>query len=239
MTFCYADPPYPGKAFYYPERQEVDHSRLLDRLTTAFPDGWALSTSSRSLRDVLQLCPPTVRVCAWFKGPRPTKSRRAIMSWEPLIVYRGRPLDTRLPQVLNDALIAQGRYRAFPGALVGMKPPAFAEWMFRLLGAQPGDELVDMYPGSGAIARAWARYVAPAGASDGSQPGPRDASNGSASDASRALPGDRHTTCLPSSGDASHHQTTRRWSTADASPRSQGDASAAAASDGSVAEVLL
>lgn len=115
MSFAYADPPYPGKAVYYPERQEIDHASLVDRLTTDYPDGWALSTSSRSLRDVLPLCPPDVRVCAWFKGPRPSRARRALMSWEPLLVWRGRSLDASVVQDLSDGLIAQGRFRALPG----------------------------------------------------------------------------------------------------------------------------
>ena len=159
MPFAYADPPYPGKAFYYPEKAEVDHASLVDRLVAEFPDGWALSTASGSLRDVLPLCPPDVRVCAWFKGPRPGKSRRALISWEPLLVWRGRPLSTAVVQDLSDGLIAQGRYRAYPGAMIGMKPPAFSEWMFRQLGARPGDDLVDLFPGSGAIGEALARYA--------------------------------------------------------------------------------
>ncbi len=40
-----------------------------------------------------------------------------------------------------------------------MKPPQFAVWMFRQLGARAGDELVDLYPGSGAIGEAWRRYA--------------------------------------------------------------------------------
>ena len=159
LRFAYADPPYPGKASYYSERTEVDHASLVDRLVAEYPDGWALSTASGSLRDVLILCPPDVRVCAWFKGTRPGKSRRALISWEALLVWRGRPLSTAAIQDLRDGLIAQGRYRAFPGALIGMKPPAFGEWMFRQLGARPGDDLVDLYPGSGAIGEAWARYA--------------------------------------------------------------------------------
>jgi hypothetical protein len=159
MVFAYADPPYPGKAGYYLERAEVDHASLVDRLTREYPGGWALSTSSRALRDVLLLCPPEVRVCAWFKGPRPTKSKRALVSWEPLIVCRGRQRRTDVVCDVADGLIAQGRYRAFPGAMIGMKPPAFAEWMFRQLGASRGDRLDDLFPGSGAIGVAWARYV--------------------------------------------------------------------------------
>lgn len=59
---------------------------------------------------------------------------------------------------LSDALIEMGRWRSIPGALIGMKPPSFAAWMFGQLGAIPGDELVDLFPGSGAIGRAWARF---------------------------------------------------------------------------------
>ena len=91
MTFAYADPPYPGKAGYYPEKTEVNHVALLETLQNNYPDGWALSTSAAALRDVLALCPPGVQVCAWFKGPRPTRSRRALTSWEPVIVAGGRP----------------------------------------------------------------------------------------------------------------------------------------------------
>jgi len=160
MVFAYADPPYPGKALIYPERSEVDHASLLQRLTENYPDGWALSTSSEALRDVLPLCPKGVRICAWFKGPRCTKSRRALVSWEPVIVAGGRPLQINVVQDLSDGLICRGRFRAFPGAMVGMKPPAFAEWMFRQLGASRVDRLDDLFPGSGAIRRAWARYTA-------------------------------------------------------------------------------
>jgi len=160
MTFAYADPPYPGKASLYPEKTEVDHASLLDQLTKNYPDGWALSTSSEALRDVLSLCPRGVRICAWFKGPRYTKSRRALVSWEPLIVSGGHPLQIDVVQDLSDGLVATGRFRRFPGAMVGMKPPAFAEWMFRQLGASPADRLDDLFPGSGAIRRAWIRYTA-------------------------------------------------------------------------------
>lgn len=169
MVFAYADPPYPGKAHYYPEKTEVNHVSLLEALQKNYPDGWALSTSSAALRDILPLCPPGVRVCAWFKGPRPTKSRRALTSWEPVIVCGGRPLQVNVVCEVADGLIARGRFRAFPGALIGMKPSAFAEWLFKMLGAAPGDRFDDLFPGSGAISLAWRRYteVAHAGGRDG------------------------------------------------------------------------
>jgi len=161
MRFAYADPPYPGKAGYYVERQEVDHGALIEQLVAGYPDGWALSTAASSLRAVLPLCPASTRVCAWRRAVRWTHSRRALSAWEPLLVVGGRELGTNEPQDLVDALDYRGRYDSVPGALVGMKPPQFATWLFRLLGAQPGDELDDLYPGSGAIRRAWETFTAP------------------------------------------------------------------------------
>ena len=100
-----------------------------------------------------------MRVCAWQRAVRPTRSRRPISAWEPLIVHGGRELPLDEPQAVRDALAYGGRFRAFPGAIDGMKPPQFAVWMFRQLGARAGDELVDLYPGSGAIGEAWRRYA--------------------------------------------------------------------------------
>lgn len=159
--FAYADPPYPGKAGYYPERREVDHASLVEQLLAGGWDGWALSTSAAALRDVLPMCPVEIYVAVWRRQHRPTRSRRALSAWEPLLVYGGRDLQTEQPQDVLDHLDYRGRYASFPGALVGMKPPQFAVWMFSLLGAQVGDELTDLFPGSGAIGRAWALYTSP------------------------------------------------------------------------------
>ena len=89
---------------------------------------------------------------------RPTRSERSISAWEPLIVSGGRELPTDRPQQIRHTLAYGGRYRRYPGGMVGMKPPQFAAWMFAQLGARPGDQLVDLYPGSGAVGEAWRRY---------------------------------------------------------------------------------
>jgi hypothetical protein len=157
--FAYADPPYPGKADLYDEGREVDHLELIRRLEADYPDGWGLSTSAAALRDVLPMCPASTRVCAWRRRTRPTRTRRALSAWEPLLVVGGRELQIERPQEVLDVLDYRGRYDAFPGALIGMKPPEFAVWMFAQLGAEPGDQLDDLFPGSGAIARAWALYT--------------------------------------------------------------------------------
>ena len=157
--FAYADPPYPGLARKYYDCDEVDHEELIAGLVSDFPDGWALSTSSKSLQMVLGLCPNDVRVAAWVFGARQGVSWRPRSSWEPLIVAGGRPRRIGVREYSHDALLWGGRQSSHPGALVGMKPAAFCEWMFRQLGAMVGDELVDLFPGSGAISRAWGIYT--------------------------------------------------------------------------------
>jgi hypothetical protein len=46
-----------------------------------------------------------------------------------------------------------------PTRVVGAKPAAFCRWVFELLGAAPGDQLADLFPGSGAVTRAWAHFA--------------------------------------------------------------------------------
>jgi hypothetical protein len=210
MRFAYADPPYPGKARYYPERTEVDHAELIARLSREVPDGWALSTSAEALPHVLSLCPIDVRVLSWVRAVRRVRSSRALHAWEPVIVRGGRALSTdavqRLDDVLSDdvvceVLIYRGRFRGFPGAIVGMKPPHFCEWVFRNLGARRGDELADLFPGSGAVGEAWRLYTSAPATCDASSPpaddpsrrappGERDASPTAAPEASRVDDGD-------------------------------------------------
>jgi hypothetical protein len=166
MRFAYADPPYPGLARRYYDREEVDHRELVDLLVDEYPDGWALSTSSEALRDVWSLCPEGTRLHVWVNHGRRVRAYRALHAFEALLVFGGR--GRRLPVVedLSDVLIWGGRQHSHPGALVGMKPAAFCEWMFRLLGASRGDRLDDLFPGSGAVARAWRLYTSPGPASD-------------------------------------------------------------------------
>lgn len=196
MRFAYADPPYPGKAHYYPEQREVDHAELIRRLSSTWTDGWALSTSAVALAGVLALCPPGVRVLSWVKNPRGGSA------WEAVILSGGRRHEAR---GVPDALVYRGRYHAFPGAMVGMKPPQFSEWVFAHLGACAGDSLDDLFPGSGAVSLAWRRYTSAAAAGDAS-PGDRvDASRGAGVDPSPQDPRDasRRSCATPRRGDAS------------------------------------
>ena len=37
----------------------------------------------------------------------------------------------------------------------GAKPDEFCYWIFELLNMKPGDELADLFPGTGRVTRAW------------------------------------------------------------------------------------
>jgi len=190
MRFAYADPPYPGNAAIYRGHRdyagEVDHDELLSRLPAY--DGWALSTSARALPGVLALAVARslpVRVAVWTRSPRPHKTTRVVNAWEPVIYSGGRRsrgaesngegtrgrggttsmgVSVACVDATTDVLsgVTPRRRSTHPGWLVGSKPPRFCAWVFDLLGAgvHPGDELDDLYPGSGIVARSWALRVA-------------------------------------------------------------------------------
>ena len=131
---AYADPPYPGMSDLYrghPDYAgEVDHAELVSRLELY--DGWALSTWSDSLADVLALCPPEARVAAWFRGERKVPSSRPLRSWEPVIYVPARAEKSRLQ--VSDSLIHRSRPRTTdPKRVIGAKPAAFCWWLFDLL----------------------------------------------------------------------------------------------------------
>lgn len=192
MRFAYADPPYPGLAARYYKSEEtfageVDHVELIASLEAAAYDGWALSTSARALRELLPLCPPDARVCPWVKpGPAHPATHGMHNLWEPLIVVGGRQ---RQPGK-RDYLLAKPARRG--GELPGRKPLAFCAWLFDCLGMVAGDELVDLFPGTGIVARAWSE-VSRDVVSDASRASllePADASSAGVGDVSSAVLGD-------------------------------------------------
>lgn len=148
-SFHYADPAYPGKAHLYPENQEVDHEALIRSLVELAPDGWALSTSSEALRDVLPMCPRGVRVCSWKRQHRPYLERA--QSWEPVLLCGGR----RTSECVPDSIVAN----VPPGwDLPGRKPERFYLWLFALLGMGPADAFFEPFPGSGSGAEAFEAF---------------------------------------------------------------------------------
>ena len=157
MKFAYADPPYPGCAHFYPENTEVDHGQLIADMNDGFPDGWALSTSSVALQQVLPLCPDDVRVMAWVKPFASFKPNvNPAYAWEPVIVRGGRKR-TREQLTVRDWVSVVITLRK---GLVGAKPPGFCQWLFDVLNVEDDDEMVDLYPGTGIVTREFDRRCA-------------------------------------------------------------------------------
>lgn len=164
MKFAYADPPYLGMARFYaalhPEAMIWDdpetHRRLILRLSDDYPDGWALSLTSTTLRQILPMCPEDVRIASWVKPFASFKPGVPVAyAWEPVIFRGGRrrgkdELTTR-DWIACNITLQRG--------LVGAKPRKVCRWIFDLLGARRGDTLDDLFPGSGAVSSAWNEWT--------------------------------------------------------------------------------
>ena len=156
MKFAYADPPYVGQAKRHYSKEdsydgEVDHAALISRLVSDYPDGWALSCSSPSLRGLLALCPDDVRVMAWVKPFASFKPNvNPAYVWEPVIVQGGRRR-TRKEKTVRDWVSANITLKK---GLSGVKPVGFCYWLFEVLNIQPEDTLDDLFPGTRAVTKA-------------------------------------------------------------------------------------
>lgn len=162
---AYADPPYLGCGVkHYGTRHEAAaeyddpraHERLIVRLCEEF-DCWALSLHEPSLRVILPMCPPDVRVAAWVKPFAAFKANvTRAWAWEPVIFRfadsrpRTREQDTWRDFVSEPIAMRRG----FPGA----KPNNFCYWVFEGLNLQPDDDFCDLFPGSGAVGTAWEKW---------------------------------------------------------------------------------
>lgn len=165
MKFAYADPPYYNQGARHYDHPEWDklstHKDLIDRLVEEFPDGWALSASSPSLRLILPFCPMDIRIAAWVKtfGAFKRGVRPAYM-WEPVIFRGGRnpPWVSHPPPERNGKQTTPKDFHAcqitLKKGLTGAKPESFCNWVLDLLNYHAGeDELVDLFPGTGVMTR--------------------------------------------------------------------------------------
>lgn len=169
LRLAYADPPYLGCCrlydHFHPDGlcwDEIETYRLLlNRLVEEFPDGWALSASSVSLRKILPLCPDDVRVAAWAKNFCAFKRGvRPAYAWEPVVFWRGRnpgsghphppPIKGGLQTTPKDFIVEPITLKK---GLTGAKPERVCRWILDLLGYRDGDECVDLFPGTGAMGR--------------------------------------------------------------------------------------
>lgn len=165
MNIAYADPPYLGCCGLYQHEHGVSgqcwddvatHERLIDDLCNFYPDGWALSLSAPSLRALLPLCPEDVRVSAWVKPFAVFKPNvNPGYAWEPVIWRGGRKKRGRAEPTVRDWVSCEITLKK---GLTGAKPEPFVWWLFDLMGLQANDEVTDIYPGTGVLARVWERY---------------------------------------------------------------------------------
>lgn len=158
MRFAYADPPYFGRCASYDHEHGdggcwddiATHAALIVRLADEYPDGWAFSCSTPSLRHLLPGCPDKVRVCAWVKtyctfrpGVNPA------YAWEPVLLLGGRKRD-REHETVRDWYSSPTGQRL---GIFGGKPASFAAWVSALLGATNDDRIEDLFSGSGTCGR--------------------------------------------------------------------------------------
>lgn len=160
VRFAYADPPYFGCCGLYQHHHPdgkcwddlTTHVALIGRLETEFPDGWVMSASSPSLRHLLPICPEDVRVGAWVKPFASFKPNvNPAYAWEPVMWRGGRKRDRDVPTTRDWCSVGI----TLKKGLTGAKPFTFSYWIFDLLGMGPTDELVDLFPGSGLVTKAW------------------------------------------------------------------------------------
>ena len=162
MKVAYADPPYLGCSHFYPEHQEIDHNKLIEDLVWNY-EIWALSCSSPSLGILLnhyllkgRTKSGVVRVAAWVKPFCSFKPNvNPGYAWEPVIFSTKRTRFTREQPTIRDWVSANITLKR---GMKGVKPIGFCYWLFELLGMQPEDDFVDLYPGTGAVTRAWEKW---------------------------------------------------------------------------------
>lgn len=165
MRVAYADPPYPGQAKrHYGEHPdyagEVDHLMLARRLVQEF-DGYCLHTSSPALSEVLDcfarvcLDGDMPRVMAWVKPFAVFKRNVPVAyAWEPILVKAARkPVVSGRITPLRDWMAAPIVLNG--GQFAGAKPDLLCRWLFEVMGCESDDDLVDLFPGTGAVTAAW------------------------------------------------------------------------------------
>jgi hypothetical protein len=134
---------------------EVDHATLIDRLQSEY-QGWVLHASATP-NSIAQLAPLVektgARWCSWVKGFAAFKRNVPVgYAWEPVIIKAARKPVVSKRLVMRDWIQESITLKR---GLTGAKPEAVCHWAFELVAAHPEDELDDIFPGTGAVAKAW------------------------------------------------------------------------------------
>ena len=179
MKLAIADPPYLGRANRYygdgcgmgkgigradshPRAKDWDlvetHHKLIEDLESNY-DGWAIALTVHSLSQYLNKIETDsrngIRVLSWHKPQAIPSGNRIATSWEPVIVRvpKDRKGWGKGPKC-RDTLIANPENVGF----IGAKPKEWTFWVLDVLGYQKGDEVFDLFNGSGSVAKAIEQY---------------------------------------------------------------------------------
>ena len=160
MKFAYADPPYLGCSKFYdhPDASDYDdpgaHGDLMQRIDREY-DGWAFSLSAPSLVRLMPMAPSGIRIASWVKPFAAFKANvRIAYTWEPVIFKPGRDSSKDGAPVGRDHLAEPITMQK---GLTGAKPERFCRWIADLLGYVEGDEMDDIFPGTGIMGRTLAQ----------------------------------------------------------------------------------
>jgi hypothetical protein len=88
------------------------------------------------------------------------RGQRVAYAWEPVLFWNPRS------KLREDQLTARDWVEETPphfhkkaiGNTKGQKGLRFCYWLFDVMGLLPIDELIDLYPGSGAVSHYWRQY---------------------------------------------------------------------------------
>lgn len=95
---------------------------------------------------------------AWVKPFAAFKRNVSVAyAWEPVIVFAARKPVVSKRLVMRDWVDCSITMKR---GLTGAKPEKVCHWAFEMVGARPEDELVDLYPGTGAVTKAWGTWQA-------------------------------------------------------------------------------
>jgi len=159
MRIAYADPPYFGHGNLYTDtavaaEREYDTIEAWERLAAQLSeyDGWALSMTSGNLHDLLPLfTDQRPRIGAWTKPFAAYKRNvRVAYTWEPVLFVEARKSSKTGAFVSRDFLAEPITMKK---GLTGAKPERFCRWVLDLVGWLPGDQVDDLFPGTGIMGR--------------------------------------------------------------------------------------
>jgi hypothetical protein len=165
MRLAYADPPYLGCCRLYDHHHPdglcwddpATHKLLIERLQDEYRDGWALSCHTPSLSTLLPMVPADHRVAAWIKPFHAYKKGvRPAYAWEPIIYRGGRNKNPPAPPKGGKAITPKDFVIAnitLKKGLTGAKPEKVCEAILDWLNVIPGDEVHDLFPGTGVFGR--------------------------------------------------------------------------------------